>query len=193
MKTFVVLALALVSSTAFARPNTTDLTCRDASGLVAEQGAINLNVGAPGLFERFVANRGFCGGFEQARPAYVATLDNASCKIGYVCEVGDRGGNSVAKKIPAAYGKCEAGSYSQARADAYFPEYAGKDKVPNITVVCTAAGKWVPANKAWKAPVTKGGQVCKNGDVSWYPSAPSRDDRFGKVKSVCVNGKWIKQ
>lgn len=194
MKNVLIVAIALVSGVAFARPDTTNMTCRDAAGLVADAGAIVLSTGKPYLYERFVANQSFCGGSERTVTAYVSTLDNDSCNIGYVCEQNERGGNSISKKFPAAISVCKAGTYGQARASDYYPnQYAGVDKVPNITVVCNNAGKWVPANDlGWKLPKTVGGK-CKDGTINWYPSQPSgRDSNPFAVKTVCKDGKWIK-
>ncbi len=191
MKSLIVLAIALCSSAAFAaRPNTANMTCRDATGLVAEQGAIVLSHGNPSLYARFVAGSNFCGSGEKTASAYVKTLDNSSCKVGYVCVDGRDGGNSV--KFPSEYGVCKEGSFGSARKSDYYPGNYG-DREPSITVVCQA-GKWVPANdRGWKAPRTIGGGVCKDGAMDYYP-APDRGQILpGTIIRKCEGGKWIRQ
>lgn len=89
MKALAVLFL-LVGSVAYARPSSWTMTCNQARALVQESGAVVMNYGysekAGYLYERFVANRGYCGAREWAKPAYVQTRDNSNCRIGYTCE-----------------------------------------------------------------------------------------------------------
>ncbi len=193
MKSLIVLALALCSSAAFAaRPNTASLTCRDATGLVADRGAVVMSHGNYSLYQRFVAGSQFCGTGEKAASAYVQTLDNDSCRIGYVCVDRDSGGSSV--KFPSDIYTCKDGSFGTARKSDYYPGNYG-DKEPTITVVCQA-GKWVPANdRGWKLPKTKGGLVCKEGALDYYPSLDKENGYVppGTIVRKCVGGKWIRQ
>lgn len=194
MKNIFILALALVSSAAYARPDTTRMTCRNATGLVADSGAIVLSTGKPYLYERFVANQSFCGVGGRTVSAIVTTLDNDNCKIGYVCAQNDRGGNSISKKFPSSITVCKAGTYRQASAADYYPSrFTGAERTPNITVVCNNAGKWVPVNDlGWRLPITIGSK-CRDGDMSWYPSDPyDRDKNPFTIKSICKGGKWYK-
>jgi len=80
------LASALVvalSSTAMARPNTTQMTCQQARDLVTRSGKINLDTG-PNTFEQFVANRSYCSPTQVVRKLYAPTKDG-QCFVGYFC------------------------------------------------------------------------------------------------------------
>lgn len=109
MKAILVLALALVSTSAFARTDTTSLTCRQATGLVAEKGAVVLSTGSPDLYDRFVANSSYCALGEVAVAAFVETLDNPSCNIGYACEA-RTDGQASAKQYPSKILACKEGA-----------------------------------------------------------------------------------
>jgi len=85
MKSLFILAIALSSASAFARPSTTNMACADAAALVKAKGAIVLSTGAY-TYDRFVAHAGYCGAGEKALGAWVNTADSDSCFIGYVCK-----------------------------------------------------------------------------------------------------------
>jgi hypothetical protein len=188
MKTLLILAVALISSSAFARPNTANMSCRDATAMVQEKGAIVLSTGNPALYDRFVANKSFCGSDEKTASAYVKTADLDSCRIGYACVDRD-GGNSV--KYPSEIRSCKEGSFGRADASSYYGS-DGTDRTREITVVCQA-GKWVPANdRDWKAPKTKGGQVCKNGALDYYPEPDRGQVLPGTIVRQCQAGKWVR-
>lgn len=87
---FMILALALVSPSAFAMPNATRLSCEAATDLVASHGAIVLRTGAY-TYDRFVAHGGYCGSEGAAKPAWIATADSAQCFVGYYCGQDNRG------------------------------------------------------------------------------------------------------
>jgi hypothetical protein len=127
MKALFVIALALVSTSAFARPNTANLTCRDASGLVAQSGAIVLSTGSAALYDRFVANSSYCGAGEAAVAAYVTTLDNDSCKIGFACQQAEPG-QALAKKYPSKILACKEGRRSRTYT------YDGDKEIAHATV-----------------------------------------------------------
>ena len=78
-----------MAAEAQARPNTRDMTCAQAAGLVRSQGAIVLDTG-PNTFDRYVSDLKYCSGFEQLQPEWVRTRDSARCFIGYTCYVPDR-------------------------------------------------------------------------------------------------------
>ena len=82
----VLLALSAAAPACFAqeRQNTLTMSCKAAAGLVAAQGAVVLDTG-PSIYDRYVADRGFCQPDEDTRPAFVATSDNRQCFIGYYC------------------------------------------------------------------------------------------------------------
>lgn len=188
MKNLLIVALALCSSAAFARPDVTKMTCRDAAGLVDEKGAVVLTTG-PYLYDRFVANQSYCGSGEETKAAYVNTLDNNSCRIGYVCADREDGGNSVS--VASKIRTCKEGMFGRADASNYYGSN-GSDHTTEINVVCKA-GKWVPANDVnWKAPVTRGAVKCKDGAISYYPER-DRNESAGSITYVCKAGKWYRK
>lgn len=81
-----VLALATISTAAMAQSGRTTLTvtCAQARGLVAAQGAVVLHTG-PTTYDRYVRDGGFCALQEAAWPAWVRTYDVAQCLVGGVC------------------------------------------------------------------------------------------------------------
>lgn len=189
MKNILIVAIALVSGVAYARPDTTKMTCRDATALVANSGAVVLTTG-PFLYDRFVANRSFCGTGETTVDAFVTTLDNDNCKIGFTCkEIDHEGGNSISRKYPAAVTVCKEGATRQDSAKSYYPNRPISERDESITVVCNSAGKWVPVNDLdWKLPKTVG-RVCKDGALAYYPQ-PDKRNMFGVTTYVCKSGRW---
>lgn len=85
MKHLLVIAGLLASTAAYARPYTPSMSCADARALVRSSGAVVLSTG-DGLFDRYVAHRGYCQRDEVTRPAWVPTRDSNACKVGYTCE-----------------------------------------------------------------------------------------------------------
>ena len=89
MKTFLLsLAVALAAtSTAAAqpRPSSVQMSCRQAAGLVASQGALVLGTGGF-TYDRFVADRRFCLRTEVTEAAWVPTADTPQCFVGYRCK-----------------------------------------------------------------------------------------------------------
>ena len=75
-----------MSAEAFAqsRPLTTRMSCAQAKGLVASQGAVVLNTG-PLTYDRYVGSSSACALGEVMEPAWVPTADSAQCPIGYRC------------------------------------------------------------------------------------------------------------
>jgi hypothetical protein len=67
-----------------ARPDTTALTCAEASALVMRAGAVVMSTG-PITYARFVRDVGFCPTPETTRPSWEATRDNPKCFVGYIC------------------------------------------------------------------------------------------------------------
>ena len=81
------LAVALAATTgalAQSRPSTVAMSCRQAAGLVASQGAIVLGTGGY-TYDRFVADRRFCLRSEITEPAWVPAGDTPQCFVGYRC------------------------------------------------------------------------------------------------------------
>ncbi len=84
-KSFVLCAILLSGiSVAEARPNTMNLTCAQARGLVRSHGSILLSTGRY-TYDRYVVSVGFCPFGDYAKSAYVQTRDRNSCRIGYTC------------------------------------------------------------------------------------------------------------
>ena len=65
-------------------PATPEMTCAQAMGLVASQGAVVLRTG-PSVYDRYVRDASFCAVQEMARPAWARTADVGQCPIGRVC------------------------------------------------------------------------------------------------------------
>ena len=87
MKRFIaVVALFALAGAAAAqeRPSTLNMTCAEASGLVAAQGAVVLSTGRH-TFARFVSSPRFCALAEYAYLRQAPTRDGM-CRVGYVCE-----------------------------------------------------------------------------------------------------------
>lgn len=82
-ETALFLLFAVAADVSLARPNTLSMSCAQASGLVASQGAAVLSTG-PNSYDRYVANASFCLPGETLRRASAPTADGA-CQIGYVC------------------------------------------------------------------------------------------------------------
>ena len=87
MKRSAALLMALiVAGSAWAqRPNTLNMSCAEARGLVAAHGAIVLGTGTH-TFDRFVASPGYCLHGEYAYNASAPTRDRAMCALGYRCD-----------------------------------------------------------------------------------------------------------
>ena len=91
---FAALALnvSVEEAVAQSRPDTTRMSCAGARALVVRHGAIVLGTGhsrfdpnAPPLFDRYVNSQAYCMRDEVTEPAFVPTVDNPQCFIGYTC------------------------------------------------------------------------------------------------------------
>jgi hypothetical protein len=60
------------------------MTCAQARGIVASQGAAVLRTG-PATYDRYVRDGRFCALQETARPVWVRTADVVQCPVGGVC------------------------------------------------------------------------------------------------------------
>jgi hypothetical protein len=80
------IAIAGFATGASAQSGSTTLamTCAQARGIVASQGAAVLRTG-PATYDRYVRDGSFCALQEMARPAWVRTADVAQCPVGGVC------------------------------------------------------------------------------------------------------------
>ena len=83
---FASVILASLSTAAMAQsgPTTLTMTCAQARGIVASQGAVVLRT-SPTTYDRYVRDGSFCALQEAARPAWVRTTDTAQCPVGGVC------------------------------------------------------------------------------------------------------------
>jgi hypothetical protein len=79
-------AIAGFATGAGAQSGTTTpaMTCAQARGIVASQGAAVLRTG-PATYDRYVRDGSFCVLQETTRPAWVKTADVAQCSVGGVC------------------------------------------------------------------------------------------------------------
>jgi hypothetical protein len=87
MRTFIVaLAIAGLTTGALAQPDGTTLTmtCAQARGLVASQGAVVLRT-SPTTYDRYVRDASFCPVQQMVRPAWIRTADAVQCPVGGVC------------------------------------------------------------------------------------------------------------
>jgi hypothetical protein len=66
------------------RPVSTTMTCSRAAGLIALQGAVVLGTGVY-TYDRYVSGPNFCALGETTEPAWVPTVDNPQCFVGYQC------------------------------------------------------------------------------------------------------------
>jgi len=83
--TLAILILSVAAGPALARrASTPAMSCRAASSLVAQHGAVVLGTG-PDLYDRYVVNESFCPTGYYARPAFLPTRDNPQCYVGYYC------------------------------------------------------------------------------------------------------------
>lgn len=85
----VIVAAITTSAAAQPRPSSVQMSCRQAAGLVASQGAIVLGTGGY-TYDRFVADRRFCLRSEVTEPAWVPSADTPQCFVGYRCKEADR-------------------------------------------------------------------------------------------------------
>jgi hypothetical protein len=83
---FMSVAIAGCATGALAQsgPTTLAMSCAQARGIVAAQGAAVLRTG-PMTYDRYVRGSGFCALQETAQPAWVRTADVVQCPIGAVC------------------------------------------------------------------------------------------------------------
>lgn len=79
------LAVLLMSASAFARPDTANMTCSQAAALVESSGAIVLSTGSQDIYDRYVSYGTACDLGLQQVPAWVPTRDNSECFIGFTC------------------------------------------------------------------------------------------------------------
>ncbi|MBD2749599.1 hypothetical protein IC232_23245 [Microvirga sp. BT688] len=83
---FMSVAIAGYATGALAQsgPTTLAMSCAQARGIVAAQGAAVLRTG-PMTYDRYVRGSGFCALQETAQPAWVRTADVVQCPVGAVC------------------------------------------------------------------------------------------------------------
>jgi hypothetical protein len=83
-----VVALSLLATNAVAqRPSTLNMTCAEATALVAQAGSIVLSTGQY-TYDRYVAAPGYCFIGEYAWRSHAPTIDVRQCRLGYTCRPG---------------------------------------------------------------------------------------------------------
>ena len=84
---FTLVALIAVSTTGYAenRAFASALSCRAIANTVARNGAVVLITDGD-KFDRYVSDQSHCAFGEVITPAWVRSVDNSSCFIGYTCE-----------------------------------------------------------------------------------------------------------
>ncbi len=83
---FIIVSTFSTGATAQSGATTLDITCAQASGLVAAKGAVVLRTG-PNTYDRYVRDASFCAVQELVRPDWVRTADTARCYVGGVCRM----------------------------------------------------------------------------------------------------------
>lgn len=80
------LAIAGLATGAVAQsgPTTLNMTCAQARGIVASQGAVVLHTG-PTTYDRYLRASTLCVLGETLHPAWIRTADAAQCPVGGVC------------------------------------------------------------------------------------------------------------
>lgn len=94
-----VATIGLMSSSAFARVFSQNMTCAETRSLVQSRGAVVIyyeHSARTGnwLYDRYVAHQGYCMGGEVTQPAWIPTSDSSQCFVGYTCEQRQNGGNN---------------------------------------------------------------------------------------------------
>lgn len=86
MRYLFALFLVTSASSALAQglPNSLNMTCTAASGLVEQRGAVVIATG-PNVYASYVANLGYCQHDQMTRPAWIQTSDNPQCFVGSQC------------------------------------------------------------------------------------------------------------
>lgn len=65
-------------------PNARAMTCAQTKAIIQSKGAALINSG-PDVFNRYVKDAAYCLEDQYLQPAWVRTLDNKACFIGYYC------------------------------------------------------------------------------------------------------------
>ena len=183
MKNVILIALALIPTSAFARANTQALTCAQASGLVQKHGKIVLGT-ADGIYAAFVAHSGYCDRTQTAAPAWVPTRDSEECFIGYVCAGQGSGGVRFEREVRRS---CKEGSR-----EVLLEQNPYGDGMSPVQFVCRA-GKW---ERLFGGGST-GGSVrpiaCREGKEEVLLENNPSGDSMSPVIYVCRSGKWIRK
>ncbi|MGZ3694459.1 MAG: hypothetical protein ACXWQO_09760 [Bdellovibrionota bacterium] len=87
---FFLMAALLVSGSAHAFSSLRH-SCAEAQALVSNNGAVIIHTGH-GTYDRYVSSGYYCATGEYAKVAWIPTMDNANCWVGYYCQTEDHGG-----------------------------------------------------------------------------------------------------
>ena len=87
MRSIALIAIfALAPALAEARPNTWEMTCAQAAGMVASNGAAVLQT-KPRRYDRYLASPWACSpAGKEGVAQFAPTLDNPRCHIGFLCK-----------------------------------------------------------------------------------------------------------
>ena len=83
-----VAALASMSSASLGEGmiQSSRLPCHAVADIVSRRGAVLLATGGDN-FDRYVSDQGKCARDEVITPAWIKTADNATCFVGYTCDI----------------------------------------------------------------------------------------------------------
>lgn len=182
MKSFLTLAVCLLSVSAFARPDTTTMSCSTVQNKVDNAGSIVLGIGNQGIYDLFHSRRNSCDHGEEARRAYVRTMDKKKCKVGYVCKDREIGGGSV--YYSGIIRKCKDGE----RRVFYETDVRNPDREIPVIRTCKN-GRYYPYKPQ---PTPRKCVEGRRGSLSIANNGrfPSRD-HWVDVAAICKNGKYV--
>ena len=184
MKTFLTLAVCLLSVSAFARPDTTKMSCSTANNMVDNAGSIVLGIGTQGIYDLFHASRSACNHGEEANRAYVRTMDMNKCKVGYVCK--DRETSTGSVYYSGVIRKCKEGQ----RAIFWEDDVRNPDRQVQVVRVCKN-GRYYPYKPQ---PIPRACKEGRRGSISIVNNGrfPSRDGgHYVNVAAICKGGKYV--
>jgi hypothetical protein len=184
MKTFLTLVVCLLSVSAFARPDTTKMSCQSASDKVDNAGSIVLGIGNQGIYDLFHSRRSACNHGEEANKAYVRTMDSKKCKIGFVCR--DRETSTGSVYYTGVIRKCKEGQ----RAIFYEDDVRNPDRQVQVVRVCKN-GRYYPYKPQ---PTPRKCKEGRRGSLSIINNGRFRtrdNDHYVNVAAICKGGKYV--
>ncbi|MBK25709.1 MAG: hypothetical protein CME70_17050 [Halobacteriovorax sp.] len=182
MKAFLTLAVCLVSVSAFARPDTTTMSCNAAKSKVNNAGSIVLGIGNQGIYDLFHSRRNACKHGEEANRAYVRTMDMKKCKVGFVCK--DRETSRGSVYYSGVIRKCKDGQ----RAIFYETDVRNPDRQIQVIRTCKN-GRYYPYKPQ---PTPRKCVEGKRGTRSMVNNGRfPGEDHWINVAAICKGGKYV--